>query len=395
MWRGAIPVWVPDRKAVSEQIRLVFDVLGDLRPTEVLWVHSRMIGGSTTFAMEIAKSISRQSSKSTVLLVETGLHSNKQVTLESVGHGVYVLNPITKDRHQEVAQDLKFWLELAIQLEAKSHTCISSEVFFELLTIYGETLKLRSRLGAMFFCPDKDASGNDRGLSVTFFPDIAESLDFILTDNQKHVPDLIRQFNLPERISQKVHYLFFPVKVGETPLVSQPLAGERLRVLWVGRFSHQKGMDELVEIAGRLESIDFVVLGGTKAQFPIRPVPKNIRFEGVFNDMPSIAKFRGHLYLNTSHWEGRPITMLGFLAARTPVVSSASGGLMEMLSQPDSTGLLIEDSKDVDAFVKQLKTFDLERGLLAKLGQGTNLTLISQHSPERFDQQVLAALEIN
>jgi glycosyltransferase involved in cell wall biosynthesis len=353
------------------------------------------MGGATDFALKIADSISRQSKNRTVLIVETGPPRQSRVKLSKVDSNTYVLNPLTSRNYRAVSPELKFWLELSVQLGAKSHTGISSKIFFDLLTLYGQALRLTSRTGALFFCPDYDVSGYDIGHSVSYFAQIADTLDYILTDNQSHIPELIQKYGLPDSISDKVHFLYYPLSSESNPVVAEPLDNERLKILWAGRFSKQKGVSELVQIAATLRDLDFLVFGGTKSQFPIRPIPKNMKILGAFEGIDSLSKHKAHLYLNTSHWDGRPITMLQFLARKTPVLSSSSGGLKEMLVGPDSTAIIVDDSTDVSEYVARLTEIETNRQRLSNLSAATNLRLISQHSKDGFDSVLNQALNLS
>lgn len=78
-----------------------------------------------------------------------------------------------------------------------------------------------------------------------------------------------------------------------------------------------------------------------------------VHFLGVRYDIPDILSASDSFALS-SHWEGHPLALLEALAAGLPVVSTAVGGVPEIVSHGE-TGLLVEAGNQ-EAFVDALTT---------------------------------------
>jgi glycosyltransferase involved in cell wall biosynthesis len=116
---------------------------------------------------------------------------------------------------------------------------------------------------------------------------------------------------------------------------------------WVGRLSHEKGADLLVEaVTGHVRAPMHVVLIGDGPERPhlehaLRdrpPGPATIRFAGAVANAATLFAAFDALVIS-SRTEGLPMVLLEAMSAGVPVVAYAVGGIPEVVS-PDSAWLV-------------------------------------------------------
>jgi len=127
------------------------------------------------------------------------------------------------------------------------------------------------------------------------------------------------------------------------------LAPEAFVVGWVGRLSHEKGPDVLLEALSHVADLPLVasVIGdgadgrSLAAQAQRLGLDGRVRWHGVVPDAaPLFAAF--DLFVLSSRTEGSPMVVFEAMAAGVPVIASDVGGVPEMLS-PDEAVLVPPD----------------------------------------------------
>lgn len=121
-------------------------------------------------------------------------------------------------------------------------------------------------------------------------------------------------------------------------------------IIWVGRLEDEKNPQELISIARQVGTVrrdlQFLVIGDTPyyedylktlEQSPESEPPKSIIFvrKVKFEGMPGIynlAAKSGGLLLSTSLYESVPMTFIEAMACGCPILSTAVGGVEEILS---------------------------------------------------------------
>lgn len=155
----------------------------------------------------------------------------------------------------------------------------------------------------------------------------------------------------------------------------------RINVALIARFSRQKGHDvfvrSLVELRslGALEKFHFWLIGeGDLKDQIVAAVDKNglnsyVTFLGnVNNARGSLASYEALML--SSYWEGMPIVVLEALQAGVPVLSTAVGGVCDLVSH-EHNGLLSAPG-DAKALAKNL-TLLLDDGFRLALARGARL----------------------
>jgi glycosyltransferase involved in cell wall biosynthesis len=116
----------------------------------------------------------------------------------------------------------------------------------------------------------------------------------------------------------------------------------------VGRFAVQKNHALLVEAFAQVHSdapLYLLLVGGGELENAVREqvaalgLQERVRFLGVRADVPAILN-ASDLFVLSSRWEGNPMSVMEAMAAGLPVVSTAVGGVPELV-QEGVTGLLV------------------------------------------------------
>jgi len=130
----------------------------------------------------------------------------------------------------------------------------------------------------------------------------------------------------------------------------QEFTGSRPRIISVGRLVAQKRHDLLLEAlkvcAERVPSISCWIIGDGPERGRLEQLTQelnlteNILFLGERTDARSLLQ-HADIFVNTSDWEGFPITLLEAMAAGLPIVATNVGGNREII-QTGETGILVE-----------------------------------------------------
>lgn len=151
-------------------------------------------------------------------------------------------------------------------------------------------------------------------------------------------------------------------------------AGAR-RLLFVGRFDRQKGVDILLAALQRLGNSAFACIVGDSLHTSLQALPGNARYIKWLSPAGLETYYRSaELIVMPSRWEGLPLVALEAMRAGLPIIASNVGGLPEIV-QDGETGLLIPPN-DVDALVEAISSLTNER-----------LKYMGENAAERFDRR--------
>ena len=147
------------------------------------------------------------------------------------------------------------------------------------------------------------------------------------------------------------------------------------RLLFVGRFDRQKGVDILFAALERLGDSAFACIVGDSLHTNLEHLPSNARYVGWLNPSGLEAYYRSaELIVMPSRWEGLPLVALEAMRAGLPIIASNVGGLPEIVDD-GQTGLLIPPN-DVDALVEAIRGVTTEQ-----------LKYMGENAAERFDRR--------
>ena len=153
----------------------------------------------------------------------------------------------------------------------------------------------------------------------------------------------------------------------------------RLRIGSVGRLSHEKGADVLLEAFGlvRLElpECELILVGDGRERPHLEALAAQkgmtgqVRFSGEREDVPALLK-DFDMFVLPSRSEGLPLALLEAMAAGLPIVATAVGGVPEAIAD-NRTGLLVPPLNP-QAMGDAILRLAQDAGLRARLGTAAN-----------------------
>ncbi|UDM51232.1 glycosyltransferase family 4 protein [Cupriavidus sp. MP-37] len=277
---------------------------------------------------------------------------------------------------------------ILIQSSAKTIHLINSPLGWDVLRHHGKSLRtLGKRIFASVFCDDFDQYGVRWSYADLYFPSCLPYLDGIFCDTEAYPDELKKRFGIS---ADKLHTLYFPHALDAH---SHYRAGAGRTVLWAGRFSRQKRVDLLLEIALAMPDVQFDVHGCGSSQEERNLADRlttlgNVTVHGPFRSLDHLiedGKYAAFLY--TSAWDGLPIVLLDATAAGLPIVASSVGGVAEFITP--ETGALIEQD-DVQGYVRGLNCFIEDPRKSRICWEQAEKLLRSRHTSEQFRSAIAA-----
>ncbi|MCU1422420.1 MAG: hypothetical protein JWN36_2071 [Microbacteriaceae bacterium] len=177
-------------------------------------------------------------------------------------------------------------------------------------------------------------------------------------------------------------------------------AAQPFRVVWPHRLDKEKRPDTLLRIAQEVQArglpIEFHIYGQRVLNNGNDDlIPELARF-GVIYDGPYSGGLAAlptedfHALLLTSESEGMPLVLAQSLLLGLPVVASAVGGVVDLISDHE-TGMLAAGPDDIDGFVSALTelmgSYELRRGLI----RGGYERAAAEHGIDAFTARALGA----
>ena len=146
--------------------------------------------------------------------------------------------------------------------------------------------------------------------------------------------------------------------VDPEPLAAKDAPGGPL--VFVGRLSHEKGMDVLLDALARVPDAELVVAGEGDQDAALRTqadrvAPGRVRFTGRVDKarVHELLRSGSALVLPSRWYENQPMSIIEAYACGVPVVATAHGGHVELV-QDGETGWLVPPN-DADALAGALR----------------------------------------
>jgi glycosyltransferase involved in cell wall biosynthesis len=190
------------------------------------------------------------------------------------------------------------------------------------------------------------------------------------------------------------------ITVIPNPVIPPPAGGTsapppgRKRLLAVGRLTHQKGFDLLIEafarVAPRFSEWDLVILGEgpDKAQLELQVQRSGLgaRVDLAGRHADPFPFYRGAAaFALSSRFEGFPNVLVEAMSLGLPVLATACTGAVSSIVEDGRAGLLVEPDS-VEALAAGLATLlgdDAARSRLAQAARG----VVERYDPERILDQ--------
>jgi glycosyltransferase involved in cell wall biosynthesis len=210
---------------------------------------------------------------------------------------------------------------------------------------------------------------------------LARFTDAICVVSPQQIDELSGEFGIAPR--ERFRAVPLGIALGDYLCIPPAPPGPVLRVAWVGRLVGVKNVPLLIgvmeETLRRSGGIEFVVAGdgpdsGLLRDAAARLAPRVV-WRGWETDMPRLLA-DCHLLIQTSTNEGTPLALIQGMAAARPFLSTAAGGIVDMVAgapSQDDSGCRWYDNAvlaapDPAAFAHALIRFAADRELLTAMG---------------------------
>jgi len=166
-------------------------------------------------------------------------------------------------------------------------------------------------------------------------------------------------------------------------------------MIYVGRLTYQKDPQRLMRLCARLKEskpdIKLAVVGTgeleaeTKALCAELGLQDNVRFLG-FQSNPIKMMADSKVLVLTSRWEGTPMCALEAMALGTPVVSTPSDGMMDLIDN-GAHGYLHESDEDLAESLLKIICDEEHRQMLS---ENAKAKFIKINDEENYKQAIAA-----
>ena len=209
--------------------------------------------------------------------------------------------------------------------------------------------------------------------------------DDVLADSEAVKMMLISEFDVP---ASKVSVL--PIAGVDTDFFS-PTADptefsnrQPVQIGTIGRLTHQKGYDYLLECADRIDDAHFHIIGEGELEKELRSRAnkrglENVTFHGKvpYERLPSyLASF--DIYFQPSRYEGLCMTVIEAMSAGLPVVASETDGIEESVIN-EQTGYLVETG-NLSAYVENLNNLVSDDEMRDNFGRNSRKRVKQKYS---------------
>jgi glycosyltransferase involved in cell wall biosynthesis len=291
--------------------------------------------------------------------------------------------------HLPEADKLMLLALVVARSQAKRIHIINSELAYDLATSYRKLFQERQiRIAATSFSQEIDKQGKLLGYSHSHMPEIYEDATIITTDNQA-VKNMWHDDYGFDRDKVVQHRL--PYSPPPAPLPASE-HDDRLRVMWASRLSDEK-LPYLVGEIGKLLEPDNITIDmyGTPADnFDtafLGNLPQNVTYKGPFNGLSTLPVGEYDAFLYTSSFDGMPNTLLEVGSLGLPIVSSAVGGIPELV-EDGKTGVLVDEPYEAAPYATALRALKGDPTLRLRLVRELHDKISKDYSEEQFKASV-------
>jgi len=227
---------------------------------------------------------------------------------------------------------------------------------------------------------------------------LAAGSDALFVLSRQQATEIVGEFRIAPR--HKVHVVPLGIDAKRFEEIPPPrLSRRRLTVGWFGRFVPVKDTQLLAQVISQCmaqsDEIDFVIAGdGPERHVVEEAVRQNtgrVRYLGWVPDLRAVLP-EVDVVVQTSRNEGTPVALLEGMAAARPFVSTAVGGVVDMVSgtpceKPGSGtwfGNAVLTDHDPAVIVNALKALGDDRRLLSQMGCQARDLVLRRFVPQNY-----------
>ncbi|MCP4267539.1 MAG: glycosyltransferase family 4 protein [Candidatus Brocadiaceae bacterium] len=207
----------------------------------------------------------------------------------------------------------------------------------------------------------------------------------------------VQKFRFRESRTVVVHNgIDIPKNIDSTNQPTNQSTDHIFHIGTVGRLMPQKDFVLFIEVAAmisqKMKNIRFSILGDGPLKELLVQKAKDLGIEDKVEFMPSLQNpfpyyYSLDIYLNTSLFEGIPLTILEAMACRLPVVASRVGGIPEVINDNEN-GILV-DSRDPKVYAEKCIYLLNNQYLRNNLGNSANKTIENSFSSRHMAESYL------
>jgi glycosyltransferase involved in cell wall biosynthesis len=169
-----------------------------------------------------------------------------------------------------------------------------------------------------------------------------------------------------------------------------------ITLAFAGRLTAQKSLGLALEALAQVDAVHLLIAGDGDEREPLQAraaelgLADRVRFLGPLTRERVVELFRAaDASILSSSWENFPHTVVEALAAGTPVIATAAGGVAEVV-QDDVNGLLVPVG-DADALGAAVRRFAADGALRERLRRAAAPS-VADYEPERVFARLEATL---
>jgi len=191
----------------------------------------------------------------------------------------------------------------------------------------------------------------------------------------------------------KVHYVPNAIDLSELPSRGVKLFSRQ--VVYVGRFSWEKGVDVLIRAIAKLPSTHLVLIGEGPEEARLKRMADglpNVHFMGSMAREEALTYVKGSdLLVQPSRREGLSTAVLEAMAMGVPVIASSVGGNLDLI-KPRETGLLVPPG-DVDRLASTIHEALQDPELLREMALRAKAKVAEEYSWSKVLERYLSLYE--
>src|SRR3989339_128071 len=208
------------------------------------------------------------------------------------------------------------------------------------------------------------------GLSIFFTKKIilfSNANLFLNTQSLKLAKELIK-----DKVRQKHFYIlpnFIDEKVFQYQAKFNWEANHRLKTVFIGAITAEKGCRELIELARIKTSVDIFMIGELKPDLNLNlDLPRNIHILGYLDHESLLKKISDmDCLIFPSYFEGFPNAVLESMAVGLPVIATRVGAIADMIDA--GKGGFIVEPKTIGSLVEALERLENQHDLVKNMGE--------------------------